>query len=168
MRRSWLILLGGLSVAVAAYFGFYYGATVECRKLQKADSPELAWLKAEFHLNDADFTRVCRIHESYLAGCVERCRRIDEKNEQLRRLLASTNTVTPEIQKLLQEAAQLRAECQTQMLEEFYAVSRSMPPEQGKRYLAWVQGQTLLSDTHRQMQGSALSPMSMDMGASPH
>ena len=131
-------------MAVAAYFGFYYGATVESRKLQKAGSPELAWLKEEFHLNDADFTRVCQMHESYLAGCAERCRRIDEKNEQL------------------------RAECQTRMLEEFYAVSRSMPPDQAKRYLVWVQGQTLLSDTHRQMQGSALSPMGMDMGASHH
>ena len=150
-------------VALAAYFGFYYGATVQSRKVRKAETPELAWLKEEFHLNDADFSRVCQMHESYLASCAERCRQIDEKNEQLRRLLAATNTVTPEIQKLLQEAAQLRADCQTRMLEEFYQVSCCMPPDQGKRYLAWVQGQTLLSDTHRQMQGSALSPMGMDM-----
>jgi hypothetical protein len=47
------------------------------------------------------------------------------------------------------------------MLEEFYQVSRSMPPDQGKRYLAWVQGQTLLSNAHRQMQGSAPSPSDM-------
>jgi hypothetical protein len=153
-----LILVAGLVVALAAYLGFYYGGTANSRKLQKAGAPELAWLKEEFHLNDADFTRVCQMHESYLAGCAERCRLIDEKNEQLRRLLAATNTVTPEIQKLLQEAAQLRAECQTRMLEEFYQVSRSMPPDQGKRYLAWVQGQTLLSNAHRQMQGSAPSP----------
>jgi len=161
-----LILVAGLLVALAGYLGFYYGGTANSRKLQNAGTPELAWLKEEFHLNDADFARVCQMHDSYLAGCAERCRLIDEKNEQLRRLLAATNTVTPEIQKLLQDAAQLRAECQTRMLEEFYQVSRSMPPDQGKRYLAWVQGQTLLSDTHRQMQGPGSS--SMDMGGPHH
>lgn len=149
-------------VAVAAYAGFYYGGTANSRRLQKTDSPELAWLKVEFHLNDADFTRICRTHESYLAGCAERCRLIDEKNAHLKQLLAATNTVTPEIERTLLEAAQLRAECQRKMLEEFYEVSRSMPAEQGKRYLAWVQGQTVLSDAHRQMQAPAHSPMEME------
>ncbi len=30
------------------------------------------------------------------------------------------------------------------MMQHFYEVSRAMPPEQGKRYLAWVQSETLL------------------------
>ena len=162
MKRSLLIFMAGLVVAAAAYFGLYYGSTANSRKLQNTDAPELAWLKEEFHLSDADFARVCRLHESYLAGCAERCRQIDEKNARLKQLLASTNRVTPEIERTLQEAAQLRAECQRKMLEEFYEVSRSMPPEQGRRYLAWVQGQTVLSDTHRQMQGAAAAPMDME------
>ncbi len=162
MKRPWLILGAGLAVALAAYFGFYYASTANSRKLQKTATPELAWLKEEFHLNDAEFASVCQMHESYLAGCAERCRRIDEKNQQLRQLLAATNTVTPEIRKLLQEAADLRAECQTRMLEEFYAVSRTMPPEQGRRYLAWVQGRTVLSDAHSQMQAPAHSHMDME------
>jgi hypothetical protein len=37
------------------------------------------------------------------------------------------------------------------MLQHFYDVSRTMPPEQGKRYLAWVQQQTVASDSHSQM-----------------
>ena len=162
VRRSWLILLAGLVVALAAYFGFYYASTAKSRKIEKTAAPELAWLKEQFHLNEADFARVCQMHEFYLAGCAERCRRIDEKNQELRRQLAATNTVTPEIQKLLQEAAGLRAECQTRMLEEFYAVSRTMPPEQGRRYLAWVQGCTVLSDAHSQMQAPAHSHMDME------
>ena len=70
---------------------------------------------------------------------------------ELKRLLANTNAVTPEIQKTLAEAAQLRADCQKEMLQHFYDVSRTMPPEQGKRYLAWVQRSTVLSDSHKDM-----------------
>ena len=90
-------------------------------------------------------------YEAYLSGCKERCHRIDLKNEELARLLAATNTVTPDIEKALAEAALLRADCQKKMLQHFYDVSRTMPPEQGKRYLAWVQKQTIPSDSHGQM-----------------
>jgi hypothetical protein len=30
------------------------------------------------------------------------------------------------------------------MMQHFYEVSRAMPPDQGKRYLTWVQQETLL------------------------
>ena len=72
------------------------------------------------------------------------CRRIDDQNARVQQLLAATNAVTPEIKDALAEAARLRAECQTAMLQNFYEVSRAMPADQGKRYLAWVQGETLL------------------------
>jgi hypothetical protein len=40
------------------------------------------------------------------------------------------------------------------MLQHFYEVSRTMPPEQGRRYLAWVQERTILADSHEEMQHS--------------
>ncbi len=72
------------------------------------------------------------------------CHRIDDQNAKIQQLLASTNAVTPEIRLALAEAAQLRAECESAMLQHFYEISRVMPPDQGKRYLAWVQQETLL------------------------
>jgi hypothetical protein len=155
MRRAWVVLFAGLLIAAAAYFGIYYAGTAASRRLEQSETPELAWLKAEFHLGDAEFQRVCQVHEGYLAGCAERCRRIDEKNADLKRLLADAKTITPEIEKTLNEAAQLRAACQKQMLQHFYEVSQTMPPEQGLRYLAWVQQRTVLADTHSQMTGKA-------------
>jgi hypothetical protein len=151
MRRPALILVAGLAVAVLAYCGVYYAGTANCCRLAKESVPELAWLKQEFHLSDAEFKRVSDMHEAYLSGCAERCRRIDLKNEELARLLAATNNITPEIEKALAESALLRADCQKKMLQHFYDVSRTMPPEQGKRYLAWVQKQTVPSDSHSQM-----------------
>jgi hypothetical protein len=151
MSRAALILLAGLVAAVTAYCTMYYAGTASCCRLEQGHAPELAWLKQEFHLEDAEFTRLCRMHDDYLAGCAERCRRIDVKNQALAQLLAVTNAITPEIEKALAESALLRAECQKKMLQHFYEVSRTMPPEQGKRYLAWVQRQTLVPDTHSQM-----------------
>jgi hypothetical protein len=109
------------------------------------------WLKQEFHLSDAEFNRISQLHEQYLAGCAERCHRIDLKNEELTHLLAATNAITPQIQQTLADSAQLRAQCQAMMLQHFYEVSRTMPPDQGRRYLAWVQSKTLLHDTHQGM-----------------
>ena len=77
---------------------------------------------------------------------MERCRRIDELNDKLSNTLATATQVTPEVEKLLGERAQMRASCQTDMLKHFFEVSRTMPPEQGKRYLAWVRENTCLRE----------------------
>ena len=151
MKRAWVILISGFAAAALAYVGFYHLCLADARHLVHSEAPELSWLKAEFHLGDAEFKRISALHESYLAGCAERCRLIDGKNEALKTMLARTNVVTPEIQQALAEAAQLRAECQRQMLQHFYEVSQSMPPEQGRRYLAWVHERTLPTDAHRMM-----------------
>jgi len=63
---------------------------------------------------------------------------IKEQNEKLKQLLSRSETVTPEIQNLLAERAKTRAECEAEMLKHFLEVSRTMPPQQGQRYLAWV------------------------------
>src|SRR5689334_14856790 len=109
MRRSWMLLAGGVLLALLAYFAFYYAGTASSRTLERSPSPELAWLKQEFHLSDTEYTHVCQMHQGYLEGCAERCRRIDEVNEHLKELLAATNTITPEIEQALLQAAQLRA-----------------------------------------------------------
>jgi Spy/CpxP family protein refolding chaperone len=143
MKRVWLILIGGLMVGLAAYASIYFTKTAPERSLNKAGAPALAWLQHEYHLSDAQFDRIRQLHESYQPRCMEMCRQIDEKNARLQELLSSTNTVTPEIEKALAEAAQTRAHCEAAMLEHFYQIAGAMPPEQGKRYLAWVQSETL-------------------------
>ncbi len=152
MKRSVLILIGGLVLGALAYAGMYRAGTADsCCRSDDCKAPELAWLKQEFHLTEPEFTRVSQLHEQYLAGCAERCHQIDLKNQELANLLAQTNKVTPQIQQALADAAQLRAQCQSKMLQHFYEVSRTMPAEQGKRYLDWVQSRTLLGDTHSSM-----------------
>src|SRR5439155_6941654 len=140
----WLILLGGLVAGVLAYTCIYLHATSVQRRMEQSTHPELAWLKTEYHLTEAQFAQVAQLHDAYLPKCAAMCGRIDEQNAKVQQLLAATNAVSPEIKKALAETARLRAECETAMLQHFYETSRQMPPEQGKRYLSWVQSQTLL------------------------
>ncbi len=137
-------MLLGLLLAVAAFVGFYYAGTAPCRAMMRESQPELAWLKKKFNLSDAEFARITQLHEAYLPKCRERCRRIEELNARLQQQLAQATNVTPEIQGLLAERAKMRADCEAEMLQHFLEVSRTMPPEQGRQYLAWVEEQSSL------------------------
>jgi hypothetical protein len=144
MKKGGLILLLGLLLGTAAFSGFYYLGTASCRNMMQEPQPELAWLKKEFNLSDADLARVTAMHEAYLPQCAERCQVIEEQNAKLRELLTKNPSVTPEVESLLTERAKTRALCEAEMLKHFQEVSRAMPSEQGRRYLAWVQEQTVL------------------------
>jgi hypothetical protein len=145
MKRSFSILCLGIVVALLGYSTLYLSATARSREAAAcaAARPELSWLKQEFKLSDAEYQRISDLHAAYLPKCGEICGEIAAKNAELRTILSQTNTVTPDIANKLAEIAQLRAQCQKNMLEHFYAVSRSMPPDQGRRYLDWILAQTV-------------------------
>jgi len=63
------------------------------------------------------------------------------------------------VQQKLTELGELRAQCQAQMLQHFIAVSRAMPPEEGRRYLAEMERLTL--GFHEEIE------QTMDMSAKP-
>jgi hypothetical protein len=144
MKRPAVILVLGLVASIVAFACFYLVGTASSRALMREPQPELAWLKKEFNLNDAEFARIVELHEGYLPGCAERCRLIEVQNERLQKLLADSQQVTPEVQEVMAERARLRTECESEMLKHFIQVSRTMPEAQGKRYLAWVEQQTFL------------------------
>ncbi len=144
MRKGALILLLGLALGAAAFAGIYLFNTARYRAMLREPQPGLAWLKTEFQLSDAEYSRIAALHEAYLPECGRRCALIEEQNETLRGLLAAGGGVTPEIEELLEARARTRAQCEAQMLRHFREVSRAMPPEQGRRYLAWVEAQTVL------------------------
>jgi hypothetical protein len=154
MKRGGLILLLGLFLGTAAFAGFYYLGTAACRDMMRGPQPELSWLKKEFKLSDAELAKVSALHAAYLPQCAARCRKIDEQNLKLRELFSQSTNVTPEIRTLLAERAQTRADCEAEMMKHFIEVSRTMPTEQGRRYLGWVEQQTFLhgqamEDRHR-------------------
>jgi hypothetical protein len=141
MKRALAILLGGLALSLLLGAGTYYWRTAPTRAICCSADPELAWLQHEFQLNDAQYARVQKLYDAYLSDCAATCQRIAATNTLIRAEIATHTNVTPELQALLDASASLRMQCQKQMLTHFYEVSREMPPEQGQRFLAWVQDQ---------------------------
>jgi hypothetical protein len=104
---------------------------------------DLSWLRDEFHLGDAEMARVRQLHEGYLPQCAKMCALLAAKKSEVQTALADGTNVTAAAQQKLTELGELRAQCQTQMLQHFIAVSQAMPPEQGRRYLAEMKSLTL-------------------------
>jgi hypothetical protein len=144
MKKGVLILVFGLLAAAAAYGCIYFVCMSPVRSLQQSDRPELAWLKEEFKLSEVEFKRVSELHAAYLPQCRDMCREIDAHNVKLQTLLSGATNMTPEVTVALTESSRLRSECQTMMLRHFFQVSQTMPPEQGRRYLAWVKEKAFL------------------------
>ena len=152
MNRSLAILIGALALGVALFAGSYFAsqrATVMCC-VNPAD--DLSWLKSEFHLSDAEMARIRELHEGYQPKCAEICTEIASAKRDLAALVGNGTNLTPEAQAKLNEIAALRAQCQSNMLAHFVAVSQAMPPEQGQRYLAEMKRLTL--DEHEQVEQS--------------
>lgn len=143
MNRSLAILIGALALGLVVFTGAYFVAqrtTVMCCT-NPAD--DLTWLRTEFHLSDSEMARIRKLHEGYLPQCEEICAKIAAKKNELGTLLGNDTNLTAEAQVKLSEIADLRTQCQTQMLKHFAAVSQAMPPEQGRRYLDEMRRLTL-------------------------
>ena len=143
MRRSLLILLAMLLAGAAIAGASFLLAQQVCAHQLAGGGDDLAWLRREFRLSNAEMQRIRQLHEGYLPKCHESCARIAAKKLELQAALDRAQGMTPEAQQKLAEVAALRAECQANMLGHFYEVSQAMPPEQGRRYLAEMQRLTL-------------------------
>jgi hypothetical protein len=143
MNRSLLILFGALTLGVAIFAGSYYAAHCTSQMCCEQPNDDLNWLRTEFHLSDAEMARIHELHEGYLPQCAEMCAHIAAKKRELATVLGGSTNLTAEAQIKLNELAALRAQCQAQMLQHFFTVSQTMPPEQGQRYLAEMKRLTL-------------------------
>ena len=138
MKRTVVILILGIVLAFVAGAAVYRHETAPVRAMLCCQNPEMAWLQHEYMMTDDQLARVQKLDASYQAGCAELCRRIRATNDLVRLEFASPSTTSAQLQPLLASAGQLRGECQWHMLEYCQAVSREMPPAEGKRYLQWV------------------------------
>src|SRR5262245_3917090 len=162
MTKSGKIVLAGAATAVLTLALAYYCTMTVCAR-HMAGTDELAWLRKEFRLSDAEMARIRQLHEGYLPRCHELCSRIAAKRGELDEMLSSGPTQPAGLEQKLVELGTLRAQCQANMLRHFEEVSRAMPPEQGKRYLAEMQRLTIGS--HEKFESSMGSSHS---GHGPH
>ena len=162
MNRSLVILLGALALGAAIFCGSYFISHRTTERCCTDATDELSWLRTEFHLGGAEMARIRQLHEGYLPQCADMCAKIAAQKRELASLVGTTTNLTAEAQAKLKEIAELRAQCQAQMLQHFATVSQAMPPEQGQRYLAEMKRLTL--GTHEQTEQS----MSVNTGHEHH
>jgi hypothetical protein len=157
MNRSLVIVLAALVLGAALFGGSYFAGRRACVMTLANPADDLAWLRTEFRLNDAEMARIQKLHEGYLPKCAEMCAKIAVKKLELEAALNNATNLDQVTQQKLAEVAALRAQCQAHMLQHFAEVSRTMPPEQGRRYLAEMQRLTLgfHEQTERSMSESA-------------
>ena len=159
MNRSLVIVVGTLALGMVLFGGSYAVSRHVGERCLTQPGNDLAWLRQEFSLNDAEMARIQKLHEGYLPQCAEMCQKIAAKKSEVQAALGEGTNITVVARQKLVELGELRAQCQAQMLRHFIAVSQTMPPEQGRRYLAEMQLITLglHEQTEQSMSKSAVS-----------
>lgn len=143
MKRGLWILLLAVVVAVAVPTLYYRTARAPTRTMLEEGGGELEWLRKEFHLTDAQFTVIRKLHQAYAPKCEVMCARIADANAKASRLISEQRGMTPAVEAALRECVGVQADCRRAMLEHIYAVAAEMPREQGARYLEMMKGRIL-------------------------
>jgi len=136
MNRSLVIVLGALALGVVLFFSSFVVSQRVCRACVAEPSGSLSWLQTEYHLNNDEMARIQKLHADYLSKCGSMCSEIMTKQHEVKTALNNATNVSPVAQQKLDELAACRAECQSRMLQYFVSVSRIMPPDEGRRYMA--------------------------------
>jgi hypothetical protein len=98
----------------------------------------MAWLQADFHLNDRQFAEIKKLHDAYAPSCEEHCRMIQEATKA-RDAIRATHQSDPATAAAAERTLlELRTTCETAIAAHVRKVSALMSPEDGSRYLALV------------------------------
>lgn len=138
MKKPLVILL----VALIAGFTAFAITRRHC-SATKSDTlldqlPELAWLRTELALSDAQFARIAELHASYRPVCEEMCGRIGKSHARLEAIALKSRTTGNELQQAIADYERVRGECKMKMLEHLYQTASLMNEEQAGRYLETV------------------------------
>jgi hypothetical protein len=122
--KNFLLTLGLAVAACAVAFGVFYALNDNPALRHAArDNDAMAWLQAEFRLDEARMSAIRKLHEDYGAVCTEHCARITNARR------ASAPAA---------ELARLEQACVDAMTAHFRQVAALMPPAEGERYLHTV------------------------------
>lgn len=135
-------------LAVGTGYTCYHLSTVRDLHEAARKGDAMAWLRADFHLDDRQLAAIKKLHEAYAPSCEEHCRLIQEaaqSRDALRVASGSDPTAIAAAERTLQER---RATCETAIGVHVRQVAERMSPEDGRRYLALVLPRIAAFDHH--------------------
>jgi hypothetical protein len=138
MKKPFVILIAALIAGFIAFGITRKHCSVSKDSTLLDDLPELAWLRTELVLADAQFAKVAELHTAYRPVCAEMCRRIDESRMRLEAVALKHRTMDPELQQAIADYERVRGECKMKMLEHLYQTAALMNEEQAGRYIKVV------------------------------
>ena len=135
MKRFLPLMVLALVVAAGTY-----GLTcwVQNRRPALAATDQLAWLRTEFHLTDAQFAQVKSLHEAYQPVCAGHCMQIMAAKKRLTTLEQEGKRDTPAYADALKDWTALKQFCTDATLKHMQSIAAVMDPAEGRRYLDLV------------------------------
>lgn len=137
-NRGWASLALVLLTGIAAYFFVGQRHASQQRELAELSGANLAWLRAEFALDDAQFRAIAALHETYGPACAKHCADIVAASRRLEEL-RQASAPAAELAAATQTLAALEAVCNQATREHVRRVAAAMAPEQGRRYLDMIE-----------------------------
>jgi hypothetical protein len=128
MKRFAGFLLLVLAVAAAAY-----GLT-RCLGSRKTED-QWTWLRREFRLGDAQFSRIMALHQAYQPVCADHCSRIMALQRRMAELERTGEKSSPGCLAAQDEWQAVMRECNRATLLHLQKVAAEMDPAEGRRYL---------------------------------
>ena len=121
--------------AFAGYWIYYQCTTAPARSMLTQSGGEMEWLRHEYHLSDAQFSRIRELHREYAPKCDLMCEKIARANDRLDQLIKANKTFTAEVDAAMNECVTVQAECRRALLRHIYEGGAEMSPKDGARYL---------------------------------
>lgn len=135
LGRTLTALMG--AALVAGVLCYHLGSAPQLRAAAKAGDA-MAWLRADFRLDERQFAEIRKLHDDYAPSCEEHCRLIQEAEEARAALRAAGGSDPQAVAAAERTLAELRLTCETAIAAHVRRVAAVMSPEQGERYLALV------------------------------
>ena len=125
---------------VAAATGFLCYRLSSAPELHAAvkNGDAMAWLRADFHLTDAQFAAISKLHDDYAPSCEEHCRLIQEATVARDAIAATRGSDPATVAAAERTLRELRLTCETAIAAHVRKVAALMSARDGERYLALV------------------------------
>ncbi|MCX6866315.1 MAG: hypothetical protein NTV46_08900 [Verrucomicrobia bacterium] len=133
-----MVIILAAAIGIAAYQITRTHQQSEHKEVLLDAMPELAWLRGELKLTDAQFAKASALHAAYRPKCAAMCRSIAQAQARLETLARGGRGMSPELAEAIREHARVQAECQQKMLEHLYQTADLLDDRQAAKYLETV------------------------------
>ena len=134
MKNFLLTLLAVIAAGALAAGAFFRWHCDDALHAAAQERDAMKWLRTEFHLNDAQFAAIAKLHEDYSAECADHCVAIGNARAQLAAAEKSGQPVAT-ITVLRRAVAARELACRTAIGAHLRKVAALMPQGEGERYL---------------------------------